>query len=379
VSEDLSAVTEAITVAREVLAPTPAISRGKIDSPARAAEALRTVRGRLEDRLSAVANGRGEPVPADGLVSLLHALHRAEQVVSEAETGLLTRRVAAVQDALTRLDGVDSVEQLWRACARAICDLGFDRGMFSLVDKAIWVPQAGHSQRELAWTQHLVEAGRRSPRNIDPQLPEFDLVRRRKAILVTDVQRNPNVYQEVVAASRSQSYVAARIVANGEIVGFVHADRYFQREAVDELDRTLLGVFGEAFGHVLSRAMLLERSAAIQDHLASLAAGITDAAADLRWSRGDLDRPVVGAQGVRNTGCGGAEPRLVDCGLTSRETQILRLMASGADNAEIARRLFIANETVKSHVKHVLRKLGAGSRAEAVARWFNDPSGRPAP
>ena len=71
---------------------------------------------------------------------------------------------------------------------------------------------------------------------------------------------------------------------------------------------------------------------------------------------------------------GTAEPPLSDCGLTGREMQVLKMMATGADNAEIARGLFIANETVKSHVKHVLRKLGATSRAEAVARWFNDAS-----
>jgi DNA-binding NarL/FixJ family response regulator len=52
--------------------------------------------------------------------------------------------------------------------------------------------------------------------------------------------------------------------------------------------------------------------------------------------------------------------------------QILQLMANGASNADIASRLYIANGTVKSHVKHVLRKLGAANRAEAVARWFNN-------
>jgi DNA-binding NarL/FixJ family response regulator len=60
-----------------------------------------------------------------------------------------------------------------------------------------------------------------------------------------------------------------------------------------------------------------------------------------------------------------------NCGLTRREGQILQLMANGANNADIASRLYIANGTVKSHVKHILRKLGAANRAEAVARWFN--------
>ena len=378
VPEELAAVAEAVRLAGELLVPEQASPRKKIDSLPRAADALRSVRSRLEEALAAAVDGRREMLPATHLASLFSSLRRAEEELTRAEVEQLTRRVAAVENSLARLDGVESVEQLYRACPRAITDLGFDRGLFSLVHKAVWVPRAAHSHRDVAWAQHLVEAGRASPRSIDQRLPEFDLVRRRKAILVTDVQRNPNVFQEVVGASRAQSYVAARIVANGDIVGFVHADRYFNRVTVDEFDRTVLGVFAEAFGHVLSRAMLLERSTVIQEHLATLAAGITGAAADLRWSRGDIDPPTAatGASSSRADGPSRMELLVEDCGLTPRETQILRMMAGGANNAEIATRLFIANETVKSHVKHILRKLGAGSRAEAVARWFSDPSAR---
>jgi DNA-binding NarL/FixJ family response regulator len=44
-------------------------------------------------------------------------------------------------------------------------------------------------------------------------------------------------------------------------------------------------------------------------------------------------------------------------------------MAEGDTNARIARRLVISEGTVKTHVKHILRKLGASNRAEAVSRW----------
>jgi DNA-binding CsgD family transcriptional regulator len=57
-------------------------------------------------------------------------------------------------------------------------------------------------------------------------------------------------------------------------------------------------------------------------------------------------------------------------GLTHREIEILQLMAAGHTNAQVARRLVITEGTVKSHVKRVLRKLGAANRAEAVARWM---------
>src|SRR5581483_5113239 len=56
--------------------------------------------------------------------------------------------------------------------------------------------------------------------------------------------------------------------------------------------------------------------------------------------------------------------------LTRRELEVLRLMAAGDTNGRIARRLVISEGTVKSHVKHILRKLGAANRAEAVSRWL---------
>jgi NarL family two-component system response regulator YdfI len=53
--------------------------------------------------------------------------------------------------------------------------------------------------------------------------------------------------------------------------------------------------------------------------------------------------------------------------LSRREAQVLALLAEGAANKEIARRLGISERTVKAHVTSIFNKLGASSRAEAVA------------
>jgi ATP/maltotriose-dependent transcriptional regulator MalT len=54
--------------------------------------------------------------------------------------------------------------------------------------------------------------------------------------------------------------------------------------------------------------------------------------------------------------------------LTGRELEVLRLLAAGSSNQRIARELFVALDTVKKHVTHVLAKLGAANRTEAAAR-----------
>jgi DNA-binding NarL/FixJ family response regulator len=58
--------------------------------------------------------------------------------------------------------------------------------------------------------------------------------------------------------------------------------------------------------------------------------------------------------------------------LTAREREILQLLADGMSNADVAQRLFISQETVKSHVRHILAKLEADTRTHAVAIALRD-------
>lgn len=55
---------------------------------------------------------------------------------------------------------------------------------------------------------------------------------------------------------------------------------------------------------------------------------------------------------------------------TARELEVLQLISDGLVNREIGVRLFLSEETVKSHVRHLLAKLQARSRAHAVAVGF---------
>ena len=65
------------------------------------------------------------------------------------------------------------------------------------------------------------------------------------------------------------------------------------------------------------------------------------------------------------------QPRLASAqDPTPREIEVLQLVSDGLVNREIGARLFLSEETVKSHIRHILAKLQARSRAHAVAIGF---------
>ena len=63
-----------------------------------------------------------------------------------------------------------------------------------------------------------------------------------------------------------------------------------------------------------------------------------------------------------------AAPSSTDSKLSTREREVLRRIATGAHDREIASSMVVAETTVKTHVRNILRKLGARNRAEAASR-----------
>src|SRR5918996_5423705 len=85
---------------------------------------------------------------------------------------------------------------------------------------------------------------------------------------------------------------------------------------------------------------------------------------DARAGRHDPDavRAVVDAAGGSPQRRAGLRP----AGLSEREVEVLRLVAQGLSNREIARRLYVSPRTAEHHVQHIYAKIGASSRASAA-------------
>ncbi len=75
----------------------------------------------------------------------------------------------------------------------------------------------------------------------------------------------------------------------------------------------------------------------------------------------DVTRQVMRAVSLEQVGA-------ADRGLSSRELEVLKCLAQGKTTAQISNELFISDNTVKTHVRHILEKLEASNRAEAVSK-----------
>jgi LuxR family transcriptional regulator, maltose regulon positive regulatory protein len=142
--------------------------------------------------------------------------------------------------------------------------------------------------------------------------------------------------------------VASALAALSEALALAHPEGYIQVFADEGLEM---------------RALLVRLIAAQRD----------DERSDQRVPLGYLGRlmraldAAGGAAGTPAGRRGVGVPGLAEP-LSEREVEVLRLLAAGKSNHDIAEELFVALDTVKKHVSHILAKLGANNRTEATAR-----------
>jgi DNA-binding NarL/FixJ family response regulator len=115
---------------------------------------------------------------------------------------------------------------------------------------------------------------------------------------------------------------------------------------------TLAMFQGAADGYILKDASPAE----LLDAVRAVAAGKP-------YLQGSIIRRLFGAVPLE---ADQEEAPIVSTPLTPREIDILRLMATSHTNREIASQLFVSEETVRTHVKHILRKLSQPDRTQAV-------------
>jgi DNA-binding CsgD family transcriptional regulator len=314
------------------------------------------------------------PETCDGeAAALLLRLELAQVSVKNAILARHNTMVVGAQEAIGGLRGIASAASLAEHAPVAAQLMGFSRILFSRIRDSNWVACSAWVGEDEAFAQTMVQVGRANPRCLSGPLLESDMVRRGVPILVRNPQSNPHVHPELVTVTKTVAYVAAPVLTWGTPIGLLHADRSTERPGVCEVDRDVLGVFAQGLGVAFERNLMMERLQAMRraadEHLRAASALADDFTLEVMERAGPASAPVEGLltrqDPPRTTGH--ARGQLGD--LTARETDVLRALAAGKTNAQIALSLFVSEGTVKSHVKHILRKLGAANRTDAVARY----------
>ncbi|WP_349294469.1 LuxR C-terminal-related transcriptional regulator [Baekduia alba] len=271
------------------------------------------------------------------------------------------RRLRGVQRAMTRLSSLDSVARLVSAAPREACRaVGFERAMLSHIrgDRVSFASVSFEADPIMA--ADFARLARAVRPRLDRCAPEHEAVVRQMPVLVRDAQTATGLFRPLTHVARTSAYVVAPIVRDGHTVGLLHADHFGTGRELDELDRELLWTFatgiGWAMDDIAGRGLRRAREAGDGDEPLPTAT---------RIGASELDGELSGAPGRLTT-------------LTARELEVLHLMSEGASNAAIGSSLVISQATVKSHVRHILRKLGAANRTEAVSLFLATGARRPA-
>jgi DNA-binding CsgD family transcriptional regulator len=335
------------------------------DVPWRAAEMISTLTHACIERLRRTRES--DVLGAQQLCDLILSLQQLAMDWYLHDTAMRGQRLADCAAGLARLRGMPSSTALVDSvCEELVLRCGFHRAVLSKVESRSWKPLILHDRGDAKTTSWFTEwINHRVP--LTDTAPEAQMLSRRRPSLVYDTSNAPVYRPLIVAAGQSRSYVVAPLVLGDDVIGFLHTDHHPLPRRVDESDRDVLWAFADGFSHIYERSVLLERLRAQRDSVRELFFGAVDRIDELCESGVECARMAEDS----DTGPGvGGGPSAVE--LTEREAEVFELMATGATNQDIADRLVITEGTVKSHVKHILRKYGAVNRAQAIAWVLRD-------
>lgn len=279
---------------------------------------------------------------------------------------------------LAKLRQAETVEAIVARAPQAACDAcGFDRAILYRVRGNDMYAESGFVRDDPDASAEFVEWSQANPGPLQDRILESELVRRRIPLLVLDAFNHPDTNKPMIEHYETHSYVTAPIMPDGRVIGFLNADKAFQAPedpaGVDEFDRDALWAFAEGLGSIIERAHVRERIRGKLEEADRLMAQMRGVVSDLLQSNVEL---VMQDEHMASSATGAVAALLgspasgIHQVLSRREAEVLDLAADGWTNGRIAERLFISEATVKSHVGHILRKLGVTNRVEAVSLYL---------
>ncbi len=314
--------------------------------------------------LAVLADPASTPLVLDAACSALTELLDTQAELRGFELRLRFRALERVHEAVDRLRRAPTVRQLVESVPRELCAAGaFDRAMISHLRGSTWVPRRMHFESDerhptnLAFRDYSLQA----EIALTSTMPEAELVHRRTPTLIRDRASLQRVAQPMLQVSQCSGYVAAPLITSTGVIGFLHADAFSCGRELEPEDRDNVRAFADGLALVFESAVAAQR-------VEMQRRDVRDAFSQAERRVLALREPTVAFPGPSPSGGPVAPGPPVAATLTDREREIVACLAAGASNRDIAAELVIAESTVKSHVKNVMRKLGVNTRSGVVSQ-----------
>lgn len=296
---------------------------------------------------------RGDAASAIG-PGFLREFLQAQVQARQMRAGDRSDLVRSLTVGIRRMKKAGSLQGLGRQACTELCEvLGFDTAFLSFVeDEGFVVEESDHglggptviSRRECAAESTCITL-RDTIRTNESGMPAS------------------RGYQELLG---SADYLVAPVIVKSLVVALIHVGR--GKDGLSAGDIDVLDAFASAYSLLHERMLNTERVQQQRTSIARAAEWLTKeadriAAAPISFDVEDdirVESPTIPADsGLAAT-------------LSQRERQVFESLVQGASNAEIADQLVITVETVKTHVKRILRKIGAINRSEAIALYMDE-------
>jgi DNA-binding CsgD family transcriptional regulator len=294
------------------------------------------------------------PVSQTSLIEFLQAQVDA-RVMRDGHSGNVVR---SMTEGIRRMKKAGSMQGLARQACIELCDvLGFGNALLSFVeDDGFVVEESNHS---LGGPTVIRRRG---------CLTERHCIRLRDTIRTNedDVPPSPG-YRDLLG---SEDYLVAPVIAESRVVALLHSSRR-GGGSLSARDIDVLDTFAAAYSLLHERMLNTERVQQQRTSIARAATRLTEEADRIAAASISLD--VEQDVGVERPTI--APDSALAAALSDRERQVFERLVLGASNAAIADDLVITVETVKTHVKRILRKIGAINRSEAIALYMEARTG----
>jgi DNA-binding CsgD family transcriptional regulator len=332
-------------------------------TPAALGHQLQDLRQRLEQRFALPSDPTNDwTATAELSISIL----RLQCELLDRDLSRRVQSMSEIRNALGYLRGLPPRKMIYTAPVVLSRELAFARTMISTVRGSLWLPKHMHIEDEGAdrHSRALLEyVEGRHIQLVDAPL-ETELVRKRCGVFAPSPMEDKRVFKEIIEVSGCFGYIGAPITVQGRAIGILHADRPEPHGIVtmDHLEQ--LEAFAECLSVVFESAALEEKAAQQRVEVDHLCANVDELLS--RSARSALWSLPGAAPAQRHDAYYHRDQPAVPA-LTEREREIMSHVATGATNGQIARCLVISEGTVKSHLKHIAKKLNTSSRAAAVA------------